>query len=150
MKGRRLGVILAAAAAVAIVVFEVVLFVRHGSADGTANAATRTAATRTSAAKKESTTKAGAVPLQAAAAVQLLMATEGRTALTPELNASLPPGRMFPAGTTFTVKQGTWHQAGAYANVSGTLQMPGHAPELAEIGLVHRNGRWLITFEAAQ
>jgi hypothetical protein len=82
--------------------------------------------------------------------VQLLMATGGRTALTPELNASLPPGRMFPAGTTFTVKQGTWHQAGAYANVSGTLQIPGHSPELAEIGLVHRNGRWLITFEAAQ
>jgi hypothetical protein len=149
MKGRRLGVILAAAAAVAIVVFEVVLFVRHGSADGTANAATRTAATRTSAAKK-SITEPGAVPLRAAAAVQLLMATGGRTALTPELNASLPPGRMFPAGTTFTVKQGSWHQAGAYANVSGTLQMPGSASELAEIGLVHRNGSWLVTFEAAQ
>jgi hypothetical protein len=145
MKGRRLGVILAATAVVAIVVFEVVLFVRHGSADGTANAAT----TR-SPAKTERATKAGTVPLQAAAAVQLLMATGGRTALTPELNASLPPGRMFPAGTTFMVKQGTWHEAGAYANVSGTLRMPGDAPEPAEIGLVHRNGRWLVTFEAAQ
>ena len=145
MKGRRLGVILAAAAVVAIVVFEIVLFVRHGSADGTAHAATST-----NAAQKEGASKPGAVPLQAAAAVQLLMANGGRTALTPELNASLPPGRMFPAGTTFTVKQGSWHQSGAYANVSGTLQMPGAAPEPAEIGLVHRDGRWLVTFEATQ
>ena len=129
----------------AIVVFEVVLFVRHGSADGTANAATRT-----STAKKESVTEVGAIPPQVAAVVQLLVSTQGRTALTPELNASLPPGRMFPAGTTFTVKQGSWHQAGAYANVSGILQMPGSASESAEIGLVHRNGGWLVTFEAAQ
>ena len=145
MKGRRLGVILAATAVVAIVVFEVVLFVRHGSADGTANAATRT-----SAAKKESATEVGAIPLQAAAAVQLLMSPGGRTALTPELNASLPPGRMFPAGTTFTIRQDSWHQTGAYANVSGTLRMPGQAAELAEVGLVHRNGRWLVTFETDQ
>jgi hypothetical protein len=145
MKGRRLGVILAATAVVAIVVFEVVLFVRHGSADGTAHAATRT-----SVAKKESATEAGAVPSQAAATVQLLVSARGRMALTPELNASLPRGRMFPAGTTFTVKQGSWHQAGAYANVSGTLQMPGRAPELAEVGLIHRHGLWLVTFEAAQ
>jgi hypothetical protein len=145
MKGRRLGVILAATAVVAIVLFEVVLFVRHGSADGTANAATRT-----STAKKESATEVGAIPPQAAAVMQLLVSARGRTALTPELSASLPPGQMFPAGTTFTVKQGSWHQAGAYANVSGTLQMPGSASELAEIGLVHRNGSWLVTFEAAQ
>ena len=143
--GRRLGMILAAAAVVAIVVFEVILFVRHGSADRSAHAATGT-----SAAKTESTAKAGKVPQQAAAAVQLLMAAGGRTALTPELNASLPPGRMFPAGTTFTIRQGSWHQAGAYANVSGTLRMPGDAPEPAEVGLVHRNGRWLVTFEAVQ
>jgi hypothetical protein len=145
MKGRRLGVFLAAAAVVAIVAFEVVLFVRHGSTDGTAHAATRTTA-----AKKESATEVGAVPTQAAAAVQLLISPGGRTALTPELNESLPPGRTFPAGTTFTIRQGSWHQAGAYANVSGTLQMPGRAPEPTEIGLVHRNGRWLVTFEAAQ
>jgi hypothetical protein len=145
MKGRRLGVILAATAVVMIVVAEVVLFVRHGSADGTAHAATRTIV-----AKKKSVTEVGAVPPQAAAAVQLLASARGRTALTPELDASLPPGRMFPAGTTFTVKQGSWHQAGAYANVSGTLRMLGDAPEPAEIGLVHRNGRWLVTFEAAR
>ena len=145
MGGRRLGVILAATAVVAIVVFEVVLFVRHGSADGTANAATRP-----SVAKKESATEPAPIPPQAVAAVQLLVSARGRTALTPELNASLPPGLMFPTGTTFTVKQGSWHQAGAYANVSGILQMPGGASELAEIGLVHRNGGWLVTFEAAQ
>jgi len=145
MKGRRLGVILAATAVVAIVVFEAVLFARHGSADGAAHvAATRNAA------KTEKATEVGAVPLQAAAALQFLVLAGGRAVLTPELNASLPPGRIFPAGTTFTVKQGSWHQAGAYANVSGILQMPGRAPELSEVGLVHRNGRWLVTFEAAQ
>jgi hypothetical protein len=145
MKGRRLSMILAATAVVMIVVLEVVLFVRHGSADGTAHAAVRR-----SDARPVSAPEPGAVPPQAAAAVQLLVSTRGRTALTPELDASLSPGQMFPAGTTFAVKQGSWHQAGAYANVSGTLQMPGHAPEPAEIGLVHRNGRWLVTFEAAQ
>jgi hypothetical protein len=145
MKGRRLGVILAAVAVVAIVAFEVMLFVRQGSADRTA----RAAASR-SAAKPENATEAGALPPQAGATVQLLVSAQGRTALTPELNASLPPGRMFPAGTTFTVQQGSWHQAGAYANVSGTLQVPRRAPELAEVGLVDRNGRWLVTFEAAQ
>jgi hypothetical protein len=145
MKGRRLGVVLAAVAVVVIVVFEVLLFVRHGSADDTAHAATRR-----NAAKTERATEAGAVPPQAATTVQLLMSERGRTALTPELNASLPLGRMFPAGTTFTVQQGSWHQAGAYANVSGTLQMPRRAPELAEVGLVDRNGRWLVTFEATR
>jgi hypothetical protein len=149
MKGRRPSMSLAATAVVIIVVAEVVLFVRHGSADGTAHASTHAAAKK-SAAKPDSATEPGAVPPQAAAAVQLLVSARGRTALTPELNASLPPGQMFPAGTTFTVKQGSWHQAGAYANVSGTLQTPGHAPELAEIGLVHRNGLWLVTFEAVQ
>jgi hypothetical protein len=145
MKGRRLSIILAATAVVAIIVFEVALFVRHGSADGTAHAAT----TR-SAAKTERATEPGAVPPQAVAAVQLLVSARGRSALTSELNASLPPGQMFPAGTMFAIEQGSWHQAGAYANVSGTLKMPGHAPEPAEVGLVHRNGRWLVTFEAAQ
>jgi hypothetical protein len=145
MKGRRLSMAPATAAVVAIVVFEVVLFVRHGSTDGTAHTAARR-----SAAKPERPTEPGAIPPQAAAKVQLLVSARGRTALTPELNASLHPGQMFPAGTTFTVQQGSWHQAGAYANVSGILRMPGHAPELAEVGLVHRNGRWLVTFEAAQ
>jgi hypothetical protein len=145
MKGRRLGVILAATAIVAIVAFEVVLFVRHGSADGSAHVAARTNAAKTARA-----TESGSVPPQAAAAVQLLVSARGRLALTPELNTSLPSGRMFPAGTTFTVKQSSWRRAGAYANLSGTLQMPGHTPELAEVGLVHRNGRWLVTFEAAQ
>ena len=93
--------------------------------------------------KAQSATEPGEVPPQAAAAVQLLMSARERTALTPEFNASLPTGRMFPTGTTFTVDKGSWHQAGAYANVSGTLRMPGCAREPAEVGLMHRNGRWL-------
>lgn len=128
------------AAVVVAAVIGAVLFLRHGSPDGTPHAA----------ASARSSTEAGVVPPQAAAAAQLLVSARGRTALTPELNASLRPGRMFPARTMFTVQLGSWHQAGAYANVSGTLRLPGHAPELAEVGLVHRSGRWLVTFEASK
>jgi hypothetical protein len=89
----------------------------------------------------------GSVPSAAASAVRLLVSARGHAALTPELNSVLRPGRLFPAGTTFTAKAGSWHQAGAYANVSGTLRVPGHALGRAEIGLVHRGARWLVTFE---
>jgi len=71
-------------------------------------------------------------------------------ALTPELNALLPKGRLFPAGTMFAAKPGSWRQAGDYANVRGVLPVPGTSPADAEIGLVQRHGRWLVTFEAGQ
>lgn len=69
--------------------------------------------------------------------------------MTPELNIALAPGRLFPAGTTFTVQPGTWNQAGAYANVTGTLRVPGKPAASTEIGLVRRGSRWLVTFEGA-
>jgi hypothetical protein len=61
----------------------------------------------------------------------------------------LPHGRvrLFPAGSKFTPSASRWHQAGAYANVTGILREPGKAPMQAEIGLVDRHGRWLVTFE---
>jgi hypothetical protein len=93
-------------------------------------------------------TAPGSVPRAADSAVRLLVSTQGRTALTPELNSALPVGRLFPASTTFTTTPGSWHQTAAYANVSGILRLPGHPPEHAEIGLVRRSGRWLVTFEA--
>jgi hypothetical protein len=86
-------------------------------------------------------------PPGAASAVRLLVSAGGRAALTPEMNATLRPGRLFPVGTTFTARSGTWHQAGAYANVSGTLRVPGQPAASAEIGLVHRGRGWLVTFE---
>lgn len=92
---------------------------------------------------------ARAVPAGASAAMRLLVSARGRSALTPELSAVLPAGRLFPAGTTFVPKPGTWHQAGAYANLTGTLREPGHRARIAEVGLVDRHGRWLITFEAS-
>lgn len=90
------------------------------------------------------------IPAGAQAAVRLLVSARGRQALTPELNAFLPKGRLFAAGTTFTARPGSWHQAGAYANVSGVLRGPGTSPAEAEIGLVQMRGHWLVTFEAYQ
>jgi hypothetical protein len=89
----------------------VALILRHGSrpVSAQAPASARAASSRRS------------VPPAAASAIRLLVSARGRSALTPELNTALSPGRLFPAGTMFTAMPGTWHQAGAYANVTGTL-----------------------------
>jgi hypothetical protein len=90
------------------------------------------------------------VPPGAVSTVRLLVSAAGRRALTPELNSVTAPGLPFPAGTSFAVQPDSWHQAGAYANLTGTLRIPGHSPARAEVGLVHRGARWLVTFEGAQ
>jgi hypothetical protein len=90
----------------------------------------------------------GQAPPGAAAAVRLLISAAGRTALTPELNSVLGHGRLFPPGTSFAPDPASWHQAGAYGNLTGMLRIPGRAPHLAEVGLVHRGSHWLVTFEA--
>jgi hypothetical protein len=89
-------------------------------------------------------------PAGALSAVRLLVSDKGRKALAPALAAVIPAGRPFPAGTTFSVLPGSWQQTGIYANTTGTLREPGHAPVRAEIGLVERGGRWLVTFEATR
>jgi hypothetical protein len=91
----------------------------------------------------------GAVPAGAQSVVRLLFSPKGRRALTPELKAALRPGQrgMFPAGSRFVISAGGWHRSGAYANVTGTLWQPGKARVRAEVGLVDRHGRWLVTFE---
>jgi hypothetical protein len=95
--------------------------------------------------------KLNSVPDEAKAVVRLLLSARGRAALTPELRAVLPHGngRLFPAGSRFTPSTRSWHQAGAYANMTGLLREPGRAPVKAEIGLVNRHGKWLVTFEGA-
>ncbi len=95
-------------------------------------------------------TTGGNVPASAQASIRLLLSARGRHALTPELDEILHRGELFPAGTTFTATPGTWHQARTYANVTGMLRVPGRSPVRAEIGLVHRGGHWLVTFEASQ
>ncbi len=90
----------------------------------------------------------GTEPPAAQEALRLLLSPRGRSALTPELNAVLPAGTLFPAGTSFRQARGTWHQAGAYANVTGLIREPWQAPRKAEIGFVHRRNHWLVTFEA--
>ena len=135
-------ILLTAAAGLVVILVAILVVVVHGSRQVVHQPAARQPASVRSAAAP------GSVPPAATSAVQLLVSAKGRTALTPELNSVLRPGRLFPAGTTFTAKAGSWHQAGAYANVSGTLRVPGHVPERAEIGLIDRGGRWLVTFEA--
>ena len=88
------------------------------------------------------------IPPGAQTTVSLLVSARGRQALAPGLGAFLGKGRLFPAGTTFMARPGSWHRAGPYANVSGVLRVPGKSPVEAEIGLVRRQGRWLVTFEA--
>jgi hypothetical protein len=93
---------------------------------------------------------AGAPPTAIAAIRQLTSASAAvqRKAVTPELGSVLPVGRLFPPGTKFTPNPHGWQQSGAYAHITGTLREPGHAPTPAEIGLVRRGDRWLVTFEA--
>ena len=127
-------VLLAAGTVAVLVAAAVAVFVLHG---GTA--------TRTG-----SGTAEGSIPPSALASVRLLVSIHGRQALTPELDAFLPKGQLFPSGTTFIPAPGSWHQVGAYANVKGSLHVPGQASAVAEIGLVDKGGRWLVTFEAQQ
>jgi hypothetical protein len=89
------------------------------------------------------------VPPAALSTARLLVSAAGRRALTPELSSATAPGLLFPAGTSFTAQPDSWHQAGAYANLSGTLRVPGQAPARVEVGLVRRGARWLVTFEGA-
>jgi hypothetical protein len=101
-------------------------------------------------ARQGSRTAGGDIPSSALASVRLLVSAHGRQALTSELDAILSKGQLFPAGATFSPTPGSWHQVGAYANVTGTLRVPGQATAVAEIGLIDRAGRWLVTFEARQ
>jgi hypothetical protein len=126
-------------AAVAIAV----LSLRHHASGDPARAEAAAAASRTSAARD---TPAGAI----AAARQLIAgnsAAEQRAGVAPALAAELPPGRLFPAGTSFTPRAGSWAQSGDYAHLTGTLREPGAAPAQAEIGVMLAGGRWLVTFE---
>lgn len=70
-----------------------------------------------------------------------------RSAITPELASLLPAGRLFPKGTSFTPIPHGWHRSGAYASLIGVLREPGHGAARAEIGLMLRQGHWLVTFE---
>jgi hypothetical protein len=91
-----------------------------------------------------------AVPAAAAATAQKLVggtAAGQRAALSPSLAASLPPGTLFPAGSTVTLDGDSWHQAGDYANATGELSEPGASAQSVEIGFMSTGGQWLVTFE---
>jgi hypothetical protein len=132
--GMKRKILLGAGAVAVLVAAAAVVFLLHGGTPP----------------REGSRTTGGDIPPSALASVRLLVSAHGRQALTPELDSTLPKGQLFPAGTTFGPTPGSWHRVGAYANVTGTLRVPGHAPAVAEIGLVDRGNRWLVTFEARQ
>jgi hypothetical protein len=134
--------IAAAIGVVAVVAAAVAGVLAWRSAAGSGQHAASTRAVSVSAGKP--------VPSGALSTVRLLMSAAGRQALTPELNSGIAPGPLFPAGTSFTAQPDSWHQAGAYANLAGTLRIPGHSPAGVEVGLVRRGVRWLVTFEGAE
>lgn len=139
---RRSFLLIGAALAVVVIGVGAVLVARHVSS--------ARAAAATAAAKAAKLAASGAPPAAIRTVTQL---TSGkpkaqRKALTPELRSLLHAGRLFPTGTTFTPAAHSWHRSGVYANISGTLRKPGHHAATVEVGLVLRNGRWLVTFEA--
>ena len=90
------------------------------------------------------------VPASAAATARRLVSgseAEQHAAVSPALAAVLPQGAMFPAGSTIALKAGSWHQAGGYANATGTLSEPGKSPQPVELGFASSTGTWLVTFE---
>jgi len=90
------------------------------------------------------------VPATAATTARdLVTGTEAqqRAALSPALAAVLPQGSLFPAGSTIALNANSWHQAGGYANATGTLSEPGASAQSVEIGFISSNGTWLVTFE---
>ena len=127
---RRVMIAVCAVTVIVLVIAVVVLVVQRRAGAGSADGAQEPAAAR--------------------ATIGLLVSAAGRKALTPELDSVLDGGRLFPPGTTFSAEPGSWHQAGAFANVTGILRVPGRAAQVAEIGLMRRDGRWLVTFEAAR
>jgi hypothetical protein len=128
---------------VTVAVVVVVVFFRHDGAGGRAQAAAPAATGRAR--------SAGSAPAGAIAAVRQLTtgasAAEQRAAVAPALATELPPGQLFPAGTSFTPLSGSWAQSGDYAHLTGTLREPGASPAQVEIGLILSGGRWLVTFE---
>jgi hypothetical protein len=77
-------------------------------------------------------------------------AAEQRSALTPQLAATLPAGPMFPAGTSLTMQPDSWHQAGDFANAFGELTEPGQPATQVQIGFaLQASGGWLVDFEEA-
>jgi hypothetical protein len=90
------------------------------------------------------------VPATAAAVAKQLVTgseQEQRAMLAPGLDQDLPPGALFPAGSTVALDAQGWRQAGDYAAVDGTLREPGASATRVEIGFMQVSGQWRVTFE---
>jgi len=141
-------VALVAVSAVAVVIAAVLLFagIRHVLAG---RRTITSASLRTDPAQLANT--GGSAPAVAVATVRELTsgadAAAQRAAVTPELAALLPTGRLFPAGTSFIPQPDSWARTGAYAHLTGTLREPGAAATSVEVGLVLRGAKWMVTFE---
>ena len=156
MRGRGRGLVIASLMVLAITALGAAGFLAVGSLLGRANGSIHHQASlraKTARTGRPKTAQTGGAPSSAIAAIQRLTSASTpaeHQVLTPELDSLLPPGRLFPRGTTFSPSPHGWHQSGAYANITGTIRSPGRSAVTAEIGLVLRQGHWLVTFEEQQ
>ncbi len=88
------------------------------------------------------------VPDQAVRVAQDLAADDAqrqRTALTPELEKMLPPGRLLAKGSRLELRKNSWHEDGGYANAQAMLKRPGESEHSLLLAFAKRSGAWRIT-----
>lgn len=69
-----------------------------------------------------------------------------RDTVMPELADVLPPGRLFPPGTTLRLDENSWHEHDGHANAAGQLSMPGEPSRKVVVGFVEQDGAWRVVF----
>lgn len=91
-----------------------------------------------------------APPPSAVRAARLLASpklAERRSALTPELNATLPAGGEPPVGSAVTLDSDGWRQQATSAVATAQLTVPGQPAERIVLGFRQISGKWLVTFQ---
>ncbi|MEU5023989.1 hypothetical protein [Streptomyces milbemycinicus] len=89
----------------------------------------------------------GPVPAAAARVARGLVAADEKTqrvALAPELERTLPEGRLTAKGAKLHVKDGTWHERDGLANAQATLKEPGKPVQRVLLGFTRSDGAWRI------
>ncbi|OMI40928.1 hypothetical protein SPAR_03396 [Streptomyces sparsogenes DSM 40356] len=89
----------------------------------------------------------GPVPAEAARVARGLVAEDEkaqRGALAPELERTLPEGRLTAKGARLHVKDGTWHEEDGIANAQASLEEPGKPVQRVLLGFARSDGAWRV------
>ncbi|MEU0808319.1 hypothetical protein [Streptomyces sp. NPDC005970] len=89
----------------------------------------------------------GPVPAEAARVARDLVAEDEKTqrvALAPELERTLPEGRLTARNAKLRLKDGTWHEEDGIANAQATLEEPGKPAQRVLLGFARSGGAWRI------